>query len=161
MIQRPWVCLSETEFIKAVTEQGTPFYSALMSGRDLMEVGFEKLVWRTNTLVGMDFDVCDVSIDDMASIFSDAGIRPWVSYRTFSDGTVPGKDSYRLLWRVEVNLNTTYEETTRALKKLRLMSGNYADKFACNATRLWQGTNKGAHHYDPSAPRLNLKQLGA
>jgi hypothetical protein len=161
MIQRPWACLSETDFIEAVTKKGQPFYQALMSGRDLMELSFEKLVWRTNVLAALDFDVCDVSINDMIYIFSDAGIRPWLSYKTFSDGSVPGKESYRLLWRTEVDLNTTYEETARALKKLRLMSGNLSDKFACNATRLWQGTNKGAHHYDPTAPRLNLKQLAA
>ena len=159
MIQRPWACLSETDFIKAVMERGTPFYGALLQGRDLQELQFEKLCWRTQQVVGLDFDVCDVSINDMIYIFSDAGIHPWASYRTFSDGKVPGKDSFRLLWRVEVDLNTTYEETTRAIKKLRLMSGNYADKFACNATRLFQGTTKGVNHYDPTAPRLNLKQL--
>lgn len=159
MIQRPWACLSETDFIKVVMERGTPFYGALLQGRDLMDLQFEKLCWRTQQIVGLDFDVCDVSINDMIHIFSDAGIRPWASYRTFSDGKVPGKDSFRLLWRVEVDLNTTYEETTKAIKKLRLMSGNYADKFACNPTRLFQGTTKGVHHYYPTAPRLNLKQL--
>ena len=37
MIQKPWVALSEVDFVRAVTEQGCPFYQSLMNGRDLME----------------------------------------------------------------------------------------------------------------------------
>ena len=159
MIQRDWVSLPEDTFIRMVTSVGCPFYGALLNGRDLMDLQYEKLCWRTQSLVGLDFDVCDVTSDEMVALFSDYGIRPWLSYRTFSDGSTPGKESYRLLWRVDTDLNTSYEETARALKKLRNMSGDYADKHAANPTRLWQGTTKGFSHYDPSAPRLNIKQL--
>ena len=159
MIQLNWISLPEDTFIRMVTSVGCPFYGALLNGRDLMELQFEKLCWRTQSLVGLDFDVCPVTSDEMVSLFSDYGIRPWLSYRTFSDGLEPGRQSYRLLWRVDTDLNTTYEETARALKKLRSMSGDYADKHAANPTRMWQGTTKGFIHYDTAAPRLNIKQL--
>ena len=159
MIQRDWVSLPEDTFIRMVTSVGCPFYGALLNGRDLMDLQYEKLCWRTQSLVGLDFDVCDVTSDEMVALFSDYGLRPWLSYRTFSDGTDPGKQSYRLLWRVDTDLNTTYEQTARALKKLRNMSGDLADKHAANPTRMWQGTTKGFTHYDNTAPRLNIKQL--
>ena len=69
MIQSPWVALSEVDFIDYVTQQGCPFYSALMQGRDLMELQYEKLVWRTQSLVGLDFDVCDIPGTDMVEWF--------------------------------------------------------------------------------------------
>jgi hypothetical protein len=161
MIQRDWVSLPEYTFIRMVTSVGCPFYGALLNGRDLMDLQYEKLCWRTQSLVGLDFDVCGVTSNEMVTLFSDYGIRPWLSYRTFSDGSAPGKESYRLLWRVDTDLNTTYEETTRALKKLRNMSGDLADKHAANPTRMWQGTTKGFTHYDNTAPLLNIKQLAA
>ena len=43
MIQRPWECVSEVDFIRLVTEKGCPFYGGLCNGRDLMELQFEKL----------------------------------------------------------------------------------------------------------------------
>ena len=161
MIQRDWISVPEDTFIRMVTSVGCPFYGALLNGRDLMELQYEKLCWRTQSLVGLDFDVCEVSSDEMVALFSDYGIRPWLSYRTFSDGTEPNKQSYRLLWRVDTDLNLSYDDTAKALKKLRNMSGDYADKHAANPTRMWQGTTKGFTHYDLSAPRLNLKQLAA
>ena len=161
MIQRNWVSLPEHDFIRLVTERGCPFYGALLNGRDLMELQYEKLCWRTQSLVGLDFDVCDVTSGEMTALFTGHGLRPWLSYYTFSSGSVPGTQSYRLLWRVDTDLNTSYEETARALKKLRLMSGNLADKHAANPTRMWQGSNGGFSHYAADGARLNLKQLAA
>jgi hypothetical protein len=60
MIQRDWVSLPEADFIRLITERGTPFYGALLNGRDLMDLQYEKLCWRTQSLVGLDFDVCCV-----------------------------------------------------------------------------------------------------
>jgi hypothetical protein len=157
MIQRPWVTLSEVDFVRAVTEQGCPFYSALMQGRDLMELQYEKLVWRTQSLVGLDFDVCDISGDDMRKHFQYLGLQPWLGYFTFSNGGA--KQSYRLLWRVDTDLNLTYDECSRALKKMRALTNNLADKHAANPTRMWQGTNSGFFHYDVNGVRLNLKEL--
>ena len=159
MIQRPWMCLSEEEFVTAITQKGCPFYSALMQGRDLMELQFEKLVWRTQSLVGLDFDVCEVSGWDMLLKFSKMGMQPFLGYHTFSHNSDNGGESYRLLWRVETDLNLTYDECSRALKKMRLLSGNLADKHAANPTRMWQGTTRGAFCYNNEGTRLNLKEL--
>jgi hypothetical protein len=157
MIQRNWVSLSEVDFVRAVTEQGCPFYGALLNGRDLMDLQFEKLCWRTQSLVGLDFDVCDVSGEDMRKHFQYLGMQPWLGYYTFSCNGP--KQSYRLLWRVDTDLNLSYDECARALKKMRALTNNLADKHAANPTRLWQGTNSGFFHYDTNGVRLNLKEL--
>ena len=159
MIMAPWATLSETDFIRAVTEQGCPFYGGLLNGRDLMELQFEKLCWRTQSLVGLDFDVCHISADNMTKHFQYLGMRPWLGYRTFSNDPANGGESYRLLWRVDTDLNVDYDECARALKKLRALTNNLADKHACNPTRMWQGTNSGFFHYDVDGARLNLKEL--
>jgi hypothetical protein len=159
MIQRPWVSLHEHDFIRAVTQQGCPFYAGLMNGRDLMELQYEKLVWRTQSLVGLDFDVCEVSGYDMANHFQYLGLKPWLGYYTFSNNPANGGQSYRLLWRVETDLNLSYDECARGLEKMRALSNNLADKHAANPTRMWQGSNSGFFHYDSIATRLNLKEL--
>jgi hypothetical protein len=159
MIMSPWVALSEVDFIDYVTQQGCPFYSALMNGRDLMELQYEKLVWRTQQLCGLDFDVCEISADDMRKHFQYLGFQPWLVYPTFSNGSVPNRQSYRLLWRTECDLNLTYNECSLALKKLRSLSNGMADKHALNPTRMFQGSNAGFFHYDANAVRLNLREL--
>jgi hypothetical protein len=159
MIMSPWKCMSEVDFIRAVTEKGQPFYQALMDGRDLMEKQFEKLVWRTQTLAGLDFDVCDIPVNDMIGWLTHKGLRPWLAYYTFSNDPANGGQSYRLLWRVESDLNLTYDECSRALKNLKKYAFNRADKHALNPTRMYQGTNSGFCHYDANAKRLNLKEL--
>jgi hypothetical protein len=159
MIQGNWVSLSEVDFIRAVTEQGTPFYGALLNGRDLMELQYEKLCWRTQSLVGLDFDVCEVSGYDMANHFQYLGMKPWLGYFTFSNDPSNGGQSYRLLWRVDTDLNLTYDECARALKKMRALTNNLADPHANNPSRLWQGTRSGFFHYAHDGKRLNLKEL--
>ncbi len=161
MIQRDWVSLPEVDFVRAVTEQGCPFYSALMHGRDLMELQYEKLVWRTQSLVGLDFDVCQIGGEEMTMIFDSFGMKPWLGYYTFSNDPANGGQSYRLLWRVESDLNLSYAECASALKKMRLLSGNFADKHAANPTRMWQGSNSGFFHYAHDGKRLNLKELAS
>jgi hypothetical protein len=64
-----------------------------------------------------------------------------------------------LLWRVETDLNLTYDECSRALKAMRKQSGDLSDKNAANPTRMWQGSNSGFFHYAQDAKRLNLKEL--
>jgi len=159
MIMAPWTSLSEVDFIRAVTEQGTPFYGALLNGRDLMDLQYERLCWRTQSLAGLDFDVCDVPATDMVGWLTHKGLRPWLGYHTFSHDPANGGESYRLLWRVATDLNLTYDECARALKELKKYSFNRADKHAMNPTRLWQGTNSGFFHYDANGVRLNLKEL--
>jgi hypothetical protein len=159
MIQAPWACLSEQEFVTAVTQKAQPFYQALMDGRDLMEKQFEKLVWRTQSLVGLDFDVCKVGGWEMLLTFANMGLQPMLGYHTFSHNPDNGGESYRLVWRVETDLNLSYDECAKALKKMRVLSGNLADKHALNPTRLYQGTTKGAFCYNAESTHLNLKEL--
>jgi hypothetical protein len=161
MIQRNWVSLSEVDFVRAVTEQGTPFYGALLNGRDLMDLQYEKLCWRTQSLVGLDFDVCYISADNMTKHFQYLGLKPWLGYYTFSNDPTNGGESYRLLWRVDTDLNLSYDECARALKKMRALTNNLADKHAANPTRMWQGSNSGFFHYDVNGVRLNLKELAS
>lgn len=160
MIQSPWVCLSEEEFIDKVTVQGCPFYGALMHGRDLMELQSEKAVWRAQSLLGLDFDHCPVSSRNMVELFSSQGLAPWAGYHTFSNDPISnGGESYRLIWKVNIDLNLKYEECSAAIKEMRLMSQGHADKFAANPTRLFQGANKGAFLVNGTAPKINLRSL--
>jgi hypothetical protein len=155
IIQTGWQSLSEDEFVERVTLRGTAFYSCLFNGRDLMETGREKECWRMQTLIGLDFDHCTVSPEEMCAIYAEQGLDPWLCYGTFSDGTevMEGKRSYRILWRVEPNLNATYTQVHEFIKNLAAMTP-HADKNAMTVTRMWQGSRSGPIIYDPTAPEL-------
>lgn len=160
MIQRDWACLSEQDFIARVTEQGCPFYGALMNGRDLMELQFEKLCWRSQSLVGLDFDDVEFDVQTVTQWFAKIrNIPPWLVYHTFSHEGGTGVNSFRVLWRAEIDLNLSYDQMAAALKVLRGLSCDFADKHAANPTRMWQGTLSGAAFYDPQAPELNIRNL--
>lgn len=153
MIQRGWVQLYDHEFIRKVTEQGTAFYGCLFNGHDLLETGKQRLCWRMQTMVGVDFDHCPVSPDEMVKIYEFEGFRPWLVYPTFSDGTEPGLRSYRVLWKCEYDLNATYEQWSTTIKTLSNMTP-YGDPRARDCSRMWQGGLKGFCHYDHSSPLL-------
>lgn len=157
MILNPWVCLPEEDFIEAVTRQGCPFHGALMNGIDLHEMGSEVLIWRMQTLIGLDFDKCPISGEKMVNRYSLFGIRPWLGYYTFSHVFGSPLQSYRLLWRAECDLNAKRSDVTFMLKRLFSLSEGHADKHAANATRLWQGTNSGHFHYYPAAKRISFQ----
>jgi hypothetical protein len=159
MIQAPWAALSEVDFVNYVTQQGCPFYGALINGRDLMDLQYEKLCWRTQSLVGLDFDVCDIPAADMVGWLTHKGLRPWLGYFTFSNNPANAGESYRLLWRVDTDLNLSYDECSLAIKALAKRAGGHADRHAQNCTRLWQGTNSGFFHYAADANRLDLRSL--
>jgi hypothetical protein len=95
----------------------------------------------------------------MRKHFQYLGLQPFLGYYTFSNDSANGGQSYRLLWRVDTDLNLSYDECARALKKMRALTNNLADKHANNPSRLWQGTNSGFFHYDTNGVRLNLKEL--
>jgi hypothetical protein len=124
-----------------------------------MELGQEKLCWRKQQFIGMDFDKVDVSVYEMVARYSELGLTPRFSYNSFSHNPNSGLHNYRLVWRVEETLNDNYEETFTAIKKMRELSGNLADKAACSVTRLWQGTRSGVTTYDNVALPLNVKNL--
>jgi hypothetical protein len=63
------------------------------------------------------------------------------------------------VWRTETDLSLTYDQTFKALKKIRELSGNLSDKNATSVSRLWQGSNSGVVTYEPSAKLLDLRQL--
>jgi hypothetical protein len=158
IIMSPWAYVPEVDFIKAVTEKGTPFYSCLFT-RDLMELGQEKLCWRQQVFAGADFDAVEVPILKMVETFSRLGITPHFSYHTFSHKPDNGTHNYRLVWRTATDLSLTYDQTFSALKKLRVLSGNLSDKNATSVSRMWQGSNSGVVTYAPDAKRLDLRAL--
>ena len=158
IILSPWAYLPEIDFIKAVTEKGQPFYSCLFT-RDLMELGQEKLCWRQQVFAGADFDAVDVPLLGMVKTFSNMGLTPHFSYHTFSHDPHKETHNYRLVWRTVTDLSLTYDETFKALKKIRELSGNLSDGKATSVSRLWQGSNSGTVTYEPSAPNLDLRRL--
>jgi hypothetical protein len=156
MIQRGWVQLPDYEFVRKVTEEGTAFYGCLFNGHDLMETGQQRLCWRMQTMIGVDFDHCPVSPEEMTKIYTEAGFSPWLVYPTFSDGTEPGLRSYRVLWKCEADLNATYEEWADTIKFLSSIT-QYGDPRARDCSRMWQGGLKGFSHYNANAPLIGVK----
>jgi hypothetical protein len=158
IIQRGWASMDENDFVSKVTKAGYAFYSCLFNGRDLMELGKERDCWRMQTFVGLDFDHCPVQPEEMAAIYAERGLDPWLVYGTFSDGSevMDGLRSYRLLWRVEPDLNATYDGVRDYIKKLGSLTP-HADKNAMTASRLWQGSRSGPIVHDHTAPFLTIK----
>jgi hypothetical protein len=157
MIQRPWESFDDECFLELVTEKGCTFYGCLFKGLDLMELQFQKLCWHTQTLIGVDFDKCKVEPEAMVDLYSELGFLPWLAYRTFSDGELEGKSSYRLLWKVDIDLNVSYDQTHRFIKKFASLAGtDLADKHSMDPSRMWQGSTKGYVHHDSDSFPLNL-----
>ena len=75
----------------------------------------------------------------MAKFYTDLGYIPWVAYKTFSNGQ-DGLYSYRLMWRVEVDHNVSYEQWHTVIKGLSGLT-EYGDKRAQDCGRLWQGSH--------------------
>lgn len=160
MIQRPWESISDADFLRLVTEKGCTFYGCLFKGLDLMELQYQRLCWHTQTLIGVDFDKCHVTPDEMIARYSSQGYIPWLVYRTFSDGETPGASSYRLLWKVTVDLRTSYEQTHTFIKQFAALAGpRLADKHSMDPSRMWQGSRKGPCFYDANARELDLSVL--
>jgi hypothetical protein len=160
MIQSPWISLEDDRFIDLVTRRGTPFYGCLFNGHDLLTEanGHQKECWRQQTIVALDFDKCEVDPHYMTSVYHWNGKTPWFTYRTFSDGAAEGH-SYRLVWKVEDDLNLTYEEVRAAIKSLASEAGGRADKHSMDASRMWQGSRKGVVYANDGTAKLNLRSL--
>ena len=160
MIQSPWVSVSDDNFINLVARRGTPFYGCLFNGRDLLTEanGQQKNCWRQQTIVCLDFDKCEIDPIEMTTFYHAGGKTPWFTYRTFSDGASPGH-SYRLVWKVEDDLNLTYDEVRVAIKKLASFSGDLADKHSMDASRLWQGSRNGVVYASGDVAKLDLRSL--
>ena len=160
MIQSPWVCVSDDRFIDLVARRGTPFYGCLFNGHDLLTEanGQQKNCWRQQTIVCLDFDKCEVNPIEMTTFYHASGKTPWFTYRTFSDGLTEGH-SYRLVWRVEDDLNLTYDEVRASIKSLAAPVAGFADKHSMDASRLWQGSRKGVVYASNSVAKLDLRSL--
>ena len=160
MIQSPWVSVSDPEFIHEVAYNGTPFYGCLFNGHDLLTEanGQQKNCWRQQTIVCLDFDKCEVDPLTMTERYSASGKTPWFTYRTFSDGVAPNH-SYRLVWKVEDDLNLTYDEVRAAIKSLASEADGLADKHSMDASRLWQGSRNGAVYANKGVAKLDLRSL--
>ena len=157
VIQKNWDFLGERDFLEKVTKRGQAFFGCLFRGRDLMELQSQRECWLTQTLIGVDFDHCSNDPLRICQIYETSGYPVWAGYSTFSDEDTSAERSFRLLWRVEVNLNRSYEETFSFIKELSAIPGKgLADPRSRDPGRLWQGTNKGLFLYDPSSPRLEI-----
>jgi hypothetical protein len=160
MIQSPWVALDEDNFIDLVTNKGTPFYGCLFNGHDLLTEadGHQKNCWRQQTMVALDFDKCPIGPPTMSEHFAGRGYEPWFAYRTFSDSETDFHYSYRLVWRVEDNLNVSYDEVRSFIKEFAGQhAGGFADKHSMDASRLWQGSTKGVVYKGKNPVTLNLR----
>lgn len=141
MIQKPWTCIEEDDFVDKVTRFGHAFYGNIFDGHDLMEHGRQRECWRAQTLVGVDIDKTTADPQDMCWFYTQLGYLPWMAYPTFSDDE-DGLRSYRLLWKVEVDHNVSYEQWADVIKGLSTLT-EYGDKHARDCTRMWQGSDKG------------------
>ena len=155
MIQRGWVQLPDYDFVRKVTQEGTAFYGCLFNGLDLMERGQQRLCWRMQTMIGVDFDHCPVQPEDMVATYDKEGFSPWLAYPTFSDGTEAGHRSYRLLWKCEYDLNASYEQWADVIKFFSGMTP-YGDPRARDCSRMWQGGLRGFSHYNANAKSISV-----
>lgn len=157
VIQSGWATLSESEFVAKVCHEGYAFYGCVFNGHDLMELGSQRQCWRLQTLIGLDFDNCPVSAGEMAAEYGEhLGLYPWLVYYTFSGAGVDRGHCYnnfRMLWRVEADLNVTYKQWHNVIKRLGRITINpytmepYADTKAMDCSRLWQGTRGGEYYW--------------
>jgi len=159
MIQKPWSYVDEKDFVHKVSNEGYAFYGCLFDGHDLMETGRQRECWKAQTIIGVDIDKSATDPLAMAAVYAEAGLTPWLVYSTFSDGD-NGKRSYRLLWKVEVDLRVTYEQWAYVIKALSTMTPE-GDPRACDCSRLWQGSRKGRVFYLPQKPVTYKKFMKA
>ena len=163
MIQKKWDYLTEDEFLQKVTS-GHAFYGCIFNGHDLLNAseGRQRACWRAQSIVAVDIDKCPIDPQSMCRFYSDLGYIPWVAYTTFSDDP-NGLRSYRLMWRVEVDHNVSYEQWANVIKGLSGLT-EHGDNRARDCSRMWQGTNKGltwhvpglSWRYDELATKLNI-----
>jgi len=156
MIQKPWAYLDDSDFMHKVASEGFAFYGCLFDGHDLMETGQQRKCWKAQTIVGVDIDKSTTDPLDMTAVYVKAGLAPWMVYPTFSDGK-NGLRSYRLLWKVEVDLSVSYEQWASVIKGLSTLTPE-GDPRACDCSRLWQGGRNGPIFYLPQSP-LSYKKI--
>lgn len=157
VIQKHWDYIPEEEFVHKVCTLGYPFYGCLFKGRDLMEIQSQRGCWLTQTLVGLDFDHSPSSPEEIVEIFRNRSLPPWLGYRTFSDTGNESENSFRLLWKVEVDLRLSYDKVFSRIKVLsRVPHKGLVDARSRDPGRLWQGSDKGHFLFSPTSSKLDL-----
>tara|TARA_R110001592_G_scaffold80079_5_gene238886 strand:- start:1343 stop:1951 length:609 start_codon:yes stop_codon:yes gene_type:complete len=153
MIQKAWDHIDEEDFVRKVTYDGFAFYGCLFNGHDLLDTaeGRQRNCWRAQSIIGVDIDHCPVHPLDMSAYYAKQGFMPWLVYRTFSDGTEEGLHSYRLLWKVDIDHRRSYDDWASVIKDMANLTP-YGDKHARDASRMWQGSDKGPTFYLPQEP---------
>ena len=159
MIQKPWSYLDEDEFVDKVTRRGFAWYGSLFDGHDLMETGKQRLVWRAQSIVGVDIDQTTADPQMLCYFYTEMGLMPWLAYPTFSDGK-NGLRSYRILWNVDVDHNIEYEQWANVIKALSTKT-ELGDKHARDCTRMWQGGLKGPVWHIPNSMPMTYKELSS
>ena len=159
MIQKPWSYLDEDEFVDKVTRRGFAWYGSLFDGHDLMETGKQRLVWRAQSIVGVDIDQTTADPQMLCYFYTEMGLMPWLAYPTFSDGK-NGLRSYRILWNVDVDHNIEYEQWANVIKSLSTKT-ELGDKHARDCTRMWQGGLKGPVWHIPNSMPMTYKELSS
>ncbi len=157
MIQKPWAYLNEDEFVDKVTCKGFAWYGSLFNGHDLMETGKQRLVWRAQSIVGVDIDQTTADPQMLCYFYTEMGLMPWLAYPTFSDGK-NGLRSYRILWNVDVDHNIEYEQWAEVIKALSTKT-ELGDKHARDCTRMWQGGLKGPCWHVPNSMPWSYSEL--
>lgn len=157
MIQRDWSNLDEMDFIRKVAFQGTAWYGCLFNGRDLMETGQQRLCWKAQTMVGVDIDHFSGNPRSIIAQYVKLGLAPWFVYSTFSDG-VDNQRSFRLVWKVEVDLRRSYEEWASVIKALSGVTPE-GDPRARDCSRMWQGGRKGLLYFNESATKVPYSEF--
>ena len=157
MIQQGWQYLHDDQFVRKVCYEGFAFYGCLFDGHDLMELGQQRLCWKAQTMVGVDIDKTIVHPYDMVKIYQERHLDPWLVYPTFSDGK-DGLRSYRLLWKVEVDLSRSYEDWKAVIKALNDVTP-LGDKRAQDCTRMWQGSLAGECYRQPFYDKWSFETL--
>lgn len=149
MIQKKWDYVPEPVFLDKVTQQGHAFYGCLFNGHDLLDAGEgrQRNCWRAQSIVAVDIDKCPIDPRTMCKFYTDLGYLPWAAYTTFSNGT-NGLYSYRIMWKVEVDHNVTYEQWANVIKGLSTLT-EYGDKHARDCSRMWQGSLSGLSWHVP------------
>lgn len=140
MIQKPWDCLEESDFLQKVTS-GHAFYGCIFNGHDLLELseGRQRQCWRAQSIVAVDIDKTTADPQRMCYFYTDLGYIPWAAYTTFSDDP-NGLRSYRIMWKVDVDHRVSYEQWRDVIRKLGDLSG-LGDKHAQDCSRMWQGSH--------------------
>ncbi len=114
----------DLSFVTEVTTKGLPFYGYTQDA-------FGE--WKSQTLVGLDFDDCPLDPADTVRHYKRLGFNPWFAYTTFG-----GTGNYRIIFKCAEG---EWEESQwkSFIRIFSYFAGQCVDLAACNPRRFWQG----------------------